>query len=413
MRHIDAVVIGAGQAGLAVSRCLSDRRIGHVVLERGRVAQRWRSERWDSLRLLTPNWMTRLPGWSYRGPDPHGFMTAGEVVAFFEGYAQSCAAPLEEDTAVERMIAVDDGFVVDTTRGAWRAANVVIATGWCDRPAVPPIAALLDPAVVQLSAAAYRNPGALPAGGVLVVGASATGVQLADELAHAGRDVVLSVGSHTRLPRSHRGMDIYWWLERIGSLERRLEEVADPVAARREPSLQLTGRPDHRSVDLGTVQRRGVELTGRLMWAEGRRVRFAPDLARTMAAADARMRRILADIDRHIEASGLATEVLDGDRPSTVTADQRLEQLDLAERGITTVLWATGYRRSYPWLQAPVLDACGEIRQRRGCSGVPGLYVVGQRFQHRRNSHLIDGVGRDAVVVADHLARRTTSLSRA
>jgi putative flavoprotein involved in K+ transport len=245
------------------------------------------------------------------------------------------------------------------------------------------------------------------------VGASASGVQLADELARAGREVVVAVGHHSRVPRSYRGMDIFWWLERLGSLDRTIDEMPDPAACRHEPSLQLAGRPDHMTPDLGMLSRAGVELTGRLAWAEGNRVGFARDLDASLMAADARMRRVLADIEKHIDASGLIDELLDADPPAGIAVDQQIDELDLKDRNITTVLWATGYRRSYPWLHAPVLDASGEIRQRRGRTPVPGLYVLGQRFQHYRNSNFIDGVGRDAAAVADHLARRRSSLCRA
>jgi putative flavoprotein involved in K+ transport len=414
IRATDTVVIGAGQAGLAVSRGLSDRSVEHVVLERGRVAERWRSERWDSLRLLTPNWMSRLPGWSYAGPDPNGFMTAGEVASYIDDYAHASAAPVEEDSAVEHLRVSDAGFEVVTGRGRWRAANVVIATGWCDRPAVPAEARHLHPAIAQVAPSAYRNPSSLPAGAVLIVGASATGVQLADELARAGRDVVLAVGSHSRVPRRYRGMDIYWWLEQIGTFDRTIDQMPDPLAARREPSLQLAGRPEHRPLDLGTLRGLGVELIGRLVWTDGHHVGFAHDLDQTVATADARMRRVLAEIDAHIDASGLTTEVLDADPPRVLAMDQRLDQLDLRDRGIRAVVWATGHRRTYPWLNLPVLDAKGEIRQHHGRTAMPGVYVVGQRFQRYRNSNFIDGVGRDAISVADDLARRrTASTSRA
>jgi putative flavoprotein involved in K+ transport len=413
MRTTDTVIIGAGQAGLAMSRCLTDRSIDHVVLERGRVAERWRTERWDSLRLLTPNWMSRLPGWSYTGPDHHGFMTAAQVVTYFQDYAHASAAPVEEESAVERLRADGAGFEVDTTDETWRAVNVVIATGWCDQPAVPALAGHLDAAIEQVAPAAYRNPSGLPDGGVLIVGASATGVQLADELALAGRHVVLAVGSHSRLPRRYRGMDIYWWLERSGSLDRTIDEMPDPVAARHEPSLQLVGGPDHRTVDLATLRARGVELAGRLTGADGHRVEFADDLAPSVATADARMRRVLADIDAHIQVSALTAEVLDPDPPPVLAVDGQLDRLDLQDRGITSVIWATGHRRAYPWLNLPVLDDAGEIRHRRGVTPVPGLYVLGQRFQHYRNSNFIDGVGRDAAAVADHLAHRTTSITLA
>jgi putative flavoprotein involved in K+ transport len=412
MPTTDTIVIGAGQAGLAASRCLSDRGVDHVLLERGQIAERWRSERWDSLRLLTPNWMSRLPGWSYTGPDIHGYMTAAEVATFFQGYADATSAPVIEDSAVVRLTAGDDGFDVTTTSDRWLAVNVVVATGWCDQPAVPAMASELNPTIAQIAPSAYRNPGSLPDGGVLVVGASATGVQLADELARAGRHVVVAVGSHTRLPRRYRGMDIFWWLERIGSLDRTIDELPDPHAARHEPSLQLVGRPDHHTLDLTTLQQLGVELGGRLTGIDGRHARFADELTHTVARADLRMRRVLDTIDGHVHATGLTAEVLEPEPPSPLAFRERPERLDLAARGITSVIWATGHRRSYPWLHVPVLDDRGEIRQHRGVTPIPGMYVLGQRFQQTRRSNFIDGVGRDAVFVADHLARRTAPLTR-
>jgi putative flavoprotein involved in K+ transport len=409
---IHTAVIGAGQAGLAASRCLTARGIDHVLLERGRVAERWRSERWDSLRLLTPNWMSRLPEWSYMGPDPHGFMTAAEVTSYLQSYADASRAPVVEDSAVARLARADDGRLeVETASSRWLASNVVIATGWCDQPAVPAIARRLGPAVTSVTPSAYRNPDTLPAGGVLVVGASATGVQLADELARSGRDVTIAAGHHTRLPRRYRGMDIWWWLDRIGSLDRTIDELPDPVAAIREPSLQLVGRPDHSDVDLPALVARGVRLTGRVVAVDGDEVRFANDLGTTVAAADARMRRMLAQIDTHIEAAGLSAEVLDPEPPAAVVANEAPTVVNLRRRGISAVVWATGYRRAYPWLHLPILDDHGEIRQHRGVTPIDGVYVLGQRFQHRRRSNFLDGVGLDAELVADHLANRDLARS--
>lgn len=405
MRTIDTVVIGAGQAGLAASRHLAERGVDHVVLERGRTAERWRSERWDSLRLLTPNWMTDLPGWSYRGRDPHGYMTAAEVAGYLHGYADALSAPVIADSAVVNLERLDDRFDVITTAEHWRSANVVIATGWCDLPAVPEMSRRLEPSIAQVAPSSYRNPSSLPDGGVLIVGASATGVQLADELADAGRDVVLAVGSHSRLPRLYRGMDIFWWLKQIGSLDRTIDELPDAVTARTEPSLQLVGRPDHRNLDLTTLRDLGVELAGRVTGIDAHHVSFRPDLAANVAAAHVRMRRVLAEIDRHIDQSGLAAEVFDPEPQQSLTVTEHLDRLDLRARGIKSVIWATGYRRSYPWLHVPVLDERGEIRQHRGVTPMDGLYVLGQRFQHRRNSNFIDGVGRDAAFVVDHLVR--------
>lgn len=408
MPTVHTLVIGAGQAGLAVSRCLTDRSVEHVVLERGHLADRWRSNRWESLHLLTPNWASRLPGWSYRGPEPSGFMAAAEVAAYLSDYAASFDAPVQEETPVLSVEPADgSGFVVRTPEATWQAGQVVIATGWCAEPHVPRPAERLDPRIAQLTPATYRRPDALDEGGVLVVGASASGVQLADELVRAGRDVVLAAGGHSRVPRRYRGLDIWWWLDRIGTFAVTIDEVADPLRSRDEGSLQLVGRRDGRDVDLPALQSLGVELTGRLAAVDDDRVHLASDLAANTAAADDRLRRMLDRIDAHILAHGLDAEVLPAERPRPVLAPERApERLDLRRRGISTVVWATGYTRPYPWLRVPVLDASGEIAHRRGVTPVPGLYVLGQRFQHRRDSNFLDGVGRDAAYVAEHLTER-------
>ena len=406
MHTTDTIVIGAGQAGLAASRLLTDRGHDHVVLERGRIGQRWRSDRWDSLHLLTPNWFNALPGWPYAGQDPDGFSSAAAFTDRLARYARSFDAPVEEQTGVDMLRKRDHRFEVVTDREAWLAANVIIATGWCDRPAVPAMARALAADVHQVSPSEYRNPDSLSTGGVLVVGASATGVQLADELAAARRDVTIAVGSHTRMPRSYRGMDIYWWLERLGHLDKTIDEMPDRTLARREPSAQLVGRPDRRPLDLTTLQADGVRLVGRVTAVDGHRVRLAPDLPATVAAAEARMRRLLGGIDEHIDANGLRYEVLEPQRAPVLVPTRVVSDLDLRAAGIRTVVWATGHRRSYPWLRLPVLDHHGEIRQHRGRTAMPGLYVLGQRFQHRRSSNFIGGVGRDAAVVADHIVGR-------
>ena len=250
-------------------------------------------------------------------------MTAAEVTAYFQDYADASVAPVHDNSAVLHLYGRHDGFEVVTAANRWTSRNVVIATGWCDQPAVPAFTHHPDPAIAQVNPSAYRNPDSLPAGGVLIVGASATGVQLADELTHAGRRVVVAVGRHSRLPRRYRGMDIFWWLQRIGSLDHTIDELPDPIAARHEPSLQLVGRPDHRTLDLGTLAADGVELAGRLTGTDGHHAHFARDLTLTIAAADARMRRVLADIDAHIDATGLTAEVLDPEPQPTVAVDHQ------------------------------------------------------------------------------------------
>jgi putative flavoprotein involved in K+ transport len=295
---------------------------------------------------------------------------------------------------------------VSTDRGDWTSVNVVVATGYHTRPVVPRLAASLTPDVVQLNPATYRRPDLLPAGGVLVVGASASGVQITDELAEAGRDVVLAVGAHTSLPRDYRGRDILWWLDRIGALDRSIDEAADPATARREPSLQLAGST--RPVNLGALQRRGARLAGRLAEVRGAQVGFADDLPVTVGAAQDRLRRVLADIDEYAD-SGRAGPVPPRDPVPDVAHRPGPSGLDLHTAGISTVVWATGFRPAYPWLAVPVLDQTGRIRHHRGVTAAAGLYAIGLRFQHRRNSTFIDGARHDAAYLANHIAARSTA----
>lgn len=401
--HLRTVVVGGGPAGLAVSHGLTAAGVEHVVLERGRLAERWRSERWDSLRLLTPNWMTRLPGRSYEGPDPHGYMAAGEVVEFMEAYAASFGAPVRTGVSVRRVAAEGPRFAVRTDAGDLLADSVVVATGAAGAPSVPPLAHCLDPSVAQVHARDYRSPEGLAPGGVLVVGASASGAQIADELARAGRDVTLAVGEHTRLPRTYRNIDIHWWLEAMGALDRRTRTLADLDAAHREPSLQLVGRPDRREVDLNSLREVGVTLAGRLEAVDGAAVRFGADLPALAAAADARQARLLDRIDRLAGDAGLPGEPPSVTRPAPTEVGRPPAALDLGARGISTVLWATGYRRTYPWLALPVLDGRGEIRHTEGITPVAGLYAVGLPWLRRRKSTFIDGIGADAAEITDHL----------
>ena len=414
MRRTETLIIGGGQAGLALSRCLQDRDVDHVLLERGRVAERWHSERWDSLRLLSPNWQTRLPGYRYGGPDPDGYMTSGEVARYLEAYARSFAAPVEAETTVLGVVRDDDGaYGVVTDRGTWRARSVVIATGHCDVPLVPSFAARLSPAIHQLSPSRYRNPGQLPDGGVLVVGASASGAQLADELRDAGRKVYLSAGRHTRLPRRYRGRDILRWLDAMGILDETADQVWDLEASRRAPSFQLVGRPDHSSLDLGILQARGVRLLGTAVDADLSRIGFCDDLAATVARSDAKLTRLLTRIESFVTRAGLETEVGDPEPIPPVSPEPAPTELDLRREGITTVLWATGFRRRYDWLRVPVLDARGELRQTGGVTDSPGLYAIGLRFMRRRNSSFIDGVGADAFELSAHIARHLGRGARA
>ena len=411
MERIHTIVIGGGQAGLAMSRCLFDRSIEHVVFERGRIAERWRSERWDSLRLLTPNWQTRLPAFRYDGPEPDGYMSMPELIAFFERYARSFPSPVQGDTAVLRIETAGTLFRVRTSRGTWLARNVVIATGYSDVPHVPPFARRLPPRVVQIVPTAYRNPGQLPPGGVLVVGASATGVQLAEEIHASGRPVTLTAGRHLRLPRTYRGRDIMWWFDEMGILDETTDDVFDFRRSRNQPSLQLIGRSDVGSLHLEGLRRRGVRVLGRLIAADAERVTFDDDLIATTAASDVKLAEVLLRIDEFIAKTGrsapLAPEPFEPTWTAAYGADRASVHLEAA--GINTVVWATGFVRSYPWLNVPVLDSRGDIVHRAGVTAVPGLYVLGMHFQRRRKSAFIDGVGADAAFLADRIVERGLS----
>ena len=396
-----------------MSRLLTDAGRDHVVLDRGGVGERWRSERWDSLRLLTPNWMTRLPGWCYGGPDPDGFLSArGFVAPPASGTPPRSPRPRGGD--VERSLRplrrpTAGATTSSPTAATWRARHVVVATGPTACPDVPP--GWSSPRVRGLTSNQYRNPTLLAPGGVLVVGASSSGVQIADELARAGRDVVLAVGRHTRMPRRYRGMDIFWWLEGTGRLARTIDEVPDPAAARREPSLQLVGRTDAatsgRDLDLAALHApRASALTGRLLGRRGRpRRRFGEDLPERVAAAE----RPAAPAPRRRRTptsrpSGLDAEVLPG-RPAGAVPAARSDagRLDLRASGITTVVLATGFRPDHPGCGCRSSAPDGAIEQYRGVTRAPGLYVVGQRFQHRRDSGFIDGARHDARAVVSHL----------
>lgn len=327
------VIIGAGHAGLAMSRRLAERSIDHTVLERGEVANSWRTERWPSLRLLTPNWQTRLPGHRYEGPAPHGFIPVADVVELITDYADRLDAPVRTDTTVHSVQAANGGFQVATNDGVWRAGAVVLATGACNLPLVPSVEAGVATSLTTLTPLTYRCPDQLPDGGVLVVGASATGCQLADEIHRSGRPVTLSVGEHVRLPRSYRGRDIFWWMEMAGVLDERHDEVDDIVRARHVPSPQLVGTPDGATLDLNTLGQRGVRIVGRLGRISGSVAQFSgsPTCA---ALADLKMTRLLKRLDDWAVASCLEVEVEPSHRfePTRSIAVQRFPSICRAGR---------------------------------------------------------------------------------
>jgi len=395
--QIETVIIGGGYAGLAMSCCLKRRNIPHVVLERGRIAERWRSERWDSLRLLTPNYHTRMPDWRYRGDDPDGYMSVAEFISFLEDYAHSFNSPVLTGINVESVKRCANGFQLQTASKTWQAQTVVIATGHCDIPFVPPVASNLSPDIFQLVSSQYRNPEQLPSGGVLVVGAGASGAQIAEELVNAGRDVMISVSRHRRLPRRYRGRDILWWVDQMGIYR----EPADPHSERSFPAPQLVGSAEGRSLDLGILQARGVKLAGRVSCIDNHMVNFDSNLEQVVNQAEQEMLELLTRIDNYAMDNRLGGEAI---IPSPIQLQPSPGRIDLQQEGIHNVLWATGYRRAYPWLHLDLLDEQGELRHKGGVTEEPGIYVIGLRRQRRNNSNFIDGVGDDALFLTDHLS---------
>jgi putative flavoprotein involved in K+ transport len=375
------------------------------VLERGEVANSWRHERWDSLRLLTPNWQSRLPGIRYEGPDPDGYMTSAEVVELIERFGAHVRAPVRTGTNVTSVRRTEDGYHVVTSRGEIRCRTLVVASGACNRPATASFAQAVPPTVEQLTPFGYRGPGQLPDGGVLVVGASATGVQLAAELRRSGRPVTLSVGEHVRLPRTYRGRDVLWWMDASGVWDQRYDEVDDLTRARRLPSPQLVGTPERATLDLNALAALGVEFVGRWAAVRDGRALFSGGLRNVCALADLKMARLLDTFDEWARTEG-PDGVLDAPErypPSEVPPSPRL-QLDLRSGEIRSILWATGFRPDYRWLDVPVLDAKGHLRHDGGVVESPGLYALGLPVLRRRKSTFIHGIEDDAREVIDHLA---------
>ncbi|MCR2812717.1 NAD(P)/FAD-dependent oxidoreductase [Microbacterium sp. zg.Y1090] len=402
IENVEVVVVGAGQAGVAMSEHLTRAGVTHIVLERGRIAERWRSERWDSLVTNGPVWHDRFPGLSFAGLAPDAFATKDQVADYFTEYAARFDAPIQcgvEVRAVRRLTG-QPGFRVETSAGTVEARYVVAATGAFQQPVIP---ALIpeNPAVVQLHSSAYRNPAQLPPGAVLVVGAGSSGVQIAAELQRSGRPTYLSVGPHDRPPRSYRGRDFVWWL---GVLDK--WDAATPPQGAKHVTIAVSGADGGHTVDFRRLADDGVTLVGRTIAHQDGLVTFAPDLAANIAAGDASYLALLDEADAYIARNGLdlpeepEARVIGSD-PSCVT--HPLEDLDLECAGISAVVWATGFAADYSWLPEGALDADGRPAHRRGVSREAGVYFLGLPWQSRRGSSFIWGVWHDAKHVCDHI----------
>jgi putative flavoprotein involved in K+ transport len=375
------------------------------VLERGEVANSWRRERWDSLQLLTPNWQSRLPGQRYDGDDPDGYMSMSEVTAFIERFAQVSGAPVRTGVTVTSVRTGGDGYFVTTSHGEFQCRSAVIASGACNRPTVPALSGALPASVEQLTPFDYRDPAKLAEGGVLIVGASATGVQLAAEIARSGRPVTLAVGEHVRLPRVYRGKDVLWWMDASGVWDQRHDEVDDLTRARSLPSPQLAGTPERSTLDLNALAALGVEFVGRLAAVRDGRALFSGGMRNVFSLADLKMNRLLDTFDEWALTSGRDGEFTPPERFELTNAPgaPRL-QIDLTSGEIKTVIWATGFRPEYGWLDVPVVDEKGRLRHEGGVTESPGLYALGLPVLRRRKSTFIYGIEDDAREVTGHLA---------
>ena len=398
--RIETVIVGAGQAGLAMSHCLSQRGREHIVLERARVAERWRTQRWDSLMFQFPNWSIELPARSYAGTDPDGFSHKNEVLAFIEDYATWIKAPVRIGVEVLSLRPTSDPhcYLVSTDAGEFETRNVVIATGPCQRPRTPSLANGLPPHLLQVHASDYRNPRELPPGGVLVVGSGASGCQIAEELLAAARQVFFAIGRHRRVPRRYRDHDVFWWRRELGCLDQKAE---DTPRHRREPPPLVTGVGGGHDVDIRSYAKDGMTLLGHVRHIHDGRISLADDLEQTLAAGDQTFSEFTSAVDNYLESR-------DSDALETVTStsprptQKSVTEIDIRAADIRSVVWATGYSLDFRWIELPIFDERGEPIQRRGATSAPGIYFLGLAWMHKVKSSFLYGVGEDA----EHLAER-------
>lgn len=399
----DTIIIGAGQAGLAVSYYLQQQDREHLVLEKNRVGEAWRSGKWDSFTLVTPNWMLQLPGQPYQGDQPEGFLQRDEVIRYLDDYTYRVNPPLRLGVEVNAVREAGKKFSLETNKGAFEASNVVVATGTFQQPNIPAFHAKLSPGLHQLHSSEYRNPGELPPGAVLVVGSAQSGCQIADELNAHGREVYLCTGEADRLPRRYRGKDSFWWAEQLGLFDQTPEDLPN-AEARFKPNPQVSGKNGGKTLNLHQLAIQGVTLLGHLQDADGTKISLADDLKAHLSQADEFAAEFKKGVDQFIEKKGME---LPEEEPAALRAGYEQETetlLDLKREGIQSVIWATGYDFDYSWIKFPIYDDAGYPVQERGVTSQPGLYFVGLHFLHNRKSGLLLGVGDDAANVAEHIA---------
>ena len=405
-KQIDTLIVGGGQGGLSTSYHLTQQGREHVILEQAdQAAPVWRN-RWDSFTLITPNWMTRLPGAEYQGDDPDGFTPRDEVVAYFEAYIKRFKLPVRFGTRVISVEPIEAGYRVSTDEAEYEAANVVIATGLHQQPRIPPFSANLPAEIRQLHSSEYRNPEALPAGAVLVVGSAQSGCQIAEELYQSGRKVYLSVSGAPRLPRRYRGKDVTWWMDKIGFYDRTVDKLPSPKA-KFAPNPHSTGKDGGHTINLHQFAKDGIVLLGRIQNVQGNRIILAPDLKENLAKGDQAEAEIVKAINDYIEKNELKFpyEIL-FESEAGYQAEE-ISELDLGSACVSSVIWATGFRFDFSWVKLPAFDEDGFPVQKRGVTEFPGLYFIGLPFLLNPKSGLLFGVGDDAAHVAKHIITRT------
>ncbi|MCO6187857.1 NAD(P)/FAD-dependent oxidoreductase [Rhizobium sp. L1K21] len=402
LEKVDTVVVGAGQAGIAASEHLSKNGTEHVVIERSRIAERWRTARWDSLVANGPAWHDRFPNLEFEGADPDSFVHKDAVADYFAAYAETFDAPIRcgvEVLSVERKDH-QRGFLVRTDKGEIEASNVIVATGPFQHPAIPPI--IEETAgLLQMHSSDYRNPDKLPAGNIMVVGAGSSGVQIADEIARSGRKVYLSVGPHDRPPRAYRGRDFVWWLGVLGKWNLQAQ-----APGTEHVTIAVSGARNGETIDFRNLANLGMTLVGRTESYDNGTLHFAHDLAENIARGDENYLSLLDEADAYVERNGLDLPEEPEARTFGANPDcieNPIFELNLKEAGITTVIWATGFRSDYSWLKLDIFDERGQPRHQRGVSGEPGIYFLGLPWLSGRGSSFIWGVWHDAKYVADHI----------
>lgn len=405
--HYSVIVVGGGQAGLSASYYLQRENIDHLVLEKHSVTHTWRNQRWDAFSLVTPNWQCALPGYSYnddfKGTDPHGFMKKDEINQYLAGFVKKVNAPVREGVAVQRVIPrTEGGYQVHTSQGEFSADQVIVASGGYHTPIIPRLAERLPAEVNQIHSEQYRNPQALPAGNVLVVGSGQSGAQIAEDLHLAGRKVYLAVGDAPRCARFYRGKDVVDWLAQMGYYDIGVDTHPLREGVRDNTNHYVTGRDGGRDIDLRHFAREGMRLFGRLDGLQGTRLQFANNLLQSLDSADAVYNRINASIDKYIEEHAIEAPL--GERYQPVwTPEQPCNELDLEQEGITSIIWCIGFSPDFSWLEAPVFNGRGHPAHQRGVTAQPGLYFLGLPWLYTWGSGRFSGVAKDAQFLVDRI----------